>query len=73
MKGRRIVGEYPSEFEGDLNIGRGRLIPTTPWDSPFNAVASWMGAETSSELDSILPNRGNFPSLFQSGDLFEET
>ena len=33
VKGGQVAGQYPDDFRDDapLNIGRGRLIPTTPW------------------------------------------
>jgi uncharacterized protein (DUF1501 family) len=75
VKGRRIVGQYPSSLleHGELNIGRGRLIPTTPWESPFNAIAEWMGVVDvtgSKKLDYILPNRQSFPDLMGKEDFF---
>lgn len=69
VKGKRIVGKYPESFTGDLNIGRGRLIPTMPWESPFNAIAEWMGA---TKLDYVLPNRKSFPDVMGSIDCFVE-
>ena len=72
VNGRRIVGKYPPTFRLDYeyNIDRGRLIPTTSWDSIFNAIADWMGVTTEDEFDSILPNRQQFHDLFQATDLF---
>jgi len=33
VKGGQILGDYPSLGEdSDVNIGRGRLIPTTAWE-----------------------------------------
>jgi cullin-associated NEDD8-dissociated protein 1 len=34
VKGKQMLGKFPSrftEFESDVNVGRGRFIPTTPW------------------------------------------
>ena len=72
VKGNRIVGEYPSSLteSGPFNVGRGRIIPSTPWDSIFNGVANWLGVTESDKLDDALPNRGRFSSLFGAGDLF---
>jgi hypothetical protein len=35
VKGIQILGEYPDDLTGTgpLNIGRGRLIPTTSWEA----------------------------------------
>lgn len=75
IKGGIIHGKYPTDFSenGDLNIGRGRLIPTLPNEAPWQAVAQWMGVEDSKDLlDYILPNRKSFDacSLFTDEQLF---
>ena len=73
VKGRRIVGQYPPTFSLDYeyNIDRGRLIPTTAWDSIFNSIAEWMGINSESELLSMLPNRNKFNDLFPAAALFQ--
>ncbi len=43
-------------------LGRGRLIPTTPYESAWNAVVQWLGINDESTIDDILPNRKSFPS-----------
>ena len=55
---------------GPLNIGRGRLIPTTSWDAIFNAVAEWAGVTDEADMAKVLPNRNNFNRLFTRGELF---
>ena len=59
VKGGQIHGQYPADItdSGPLNLGRGRMIPTTSWDSMFHSVVEWMGAETEEEKDDCLPNR----------------
>ena len=39
----QVLGDYPSDLseDGAQNIGRGRLIPTSPWEAVWNAVAGW--------------------------------
>jgi len=78
VKGGRIRGKYPDDITlaGSLNIGRGRVIPTTSWDSIFNAVVEWTGVDGDADLDYCLPNRnsaadpaGGFP-LYSKDDLF---
>lgn len=72
VAGGKIVGNYPEHFvDSPLNVGRGRLIPTTPWDAVFSAVATWIGVPNSA-LDEVCPNIGNFDSsyLFDPNDLF---
>ena len=74
VKGKQIVGSYPENLtdDGDLSLGRGRMIPTTSWDAVFLPLAEWVGVD-SSELDWICPNRDNFPSshFSKTTDLFK--
>eukprot|EP00549_Striatella_unipunctata_P022966 CAMPEP_0118696238 /NCGR_PEP_ID=MMETSP0800-20121206/13717_1 /TAXON_ID=210618 ORGANISM="Striatella unipunctata, Strain CCMP2910" /NCGR_SAMPLE_ID=MMETSP0800 /ASSEMBLY_ACC=CAM_ASM_000638 /LENGTH=328 /DNA_ID=CAMNT_0006595291 /DNA_START=174 /DNA_END=1160 /DNA_ORIENTATION=- len=73
LNGNRILGTYPPDLrEGsDVNVGRGRLIPSLPYECIFNAVAEWMGINGTG-LDEVLPNRKNFPSdkLYTAADFF---
>lgn len=74
VKGGQIHGDYPNDItlNGPLNIGRGRLIPTSSWETMFNGLVQWMGIETESELDYCMPNRINTETtLFTKDDLFE--
>ena len=74
LKGGRILGKYPDSFsrDGALVLDRGRMIPTTAWESPFNAIIEWMGITDPAELDAILPNRGVFLNdLFSAANLFQ--
>lgn len=60
VKGKRIFGQFPDLHLGNgLDIGDGRLIPTTSCDEYFAELALWFGA-SSSDLDQILPNIRNF-------------
>eukprot|EP00956_Cyclotella_meneghiniana_P012269 scaffold17437_cov79-Cyclotella_meneghiniana.AAC.1 len=47
VKGRQIVGSYPGNLtdDGELSLGRGRMIPTTSWDAVFLPLAEWAGVE----------------------------
>ena len=76
VKGRQMLGKFPTrltEFVSEVNIGRGRLLPTTPWESVFKAVSEWWGIEDPHELAKVLPHAANFGSgtLFSRADLFE--
>lgn len=78
VSGGKILGQYPEDITASspLNIGRGRIIPTTSWDSIWNGVAQWMGASSENDLDYCLPNRhvasgGGFTDLFHAKDLFQ--
>ena len=74
VRGGKIVGRYPDTLlpEGDLILDRGRVIPTTSWDSLFGATAEWAGV-ASEKLESVLPNRKNFDAagFLTKEDLFE--
>jgi uncharacterized protein (DUF1501 family) len=71
VKGEQIHGQYSRDLtdKGELNIGRGRLFPTTSLDAMWHGVTQWMGVEQA-RMDEVLPNRGNFSadSMFTSGD-----
>jgi uncharacterized protein (DUF1501 family) len=62
VKGKALYGEYPSlALNGELELGGGVLIPTTPNDLYFAELAMWYGVEPS-ELHNIFPNLSNFYS-----------
>lgn len=48
VKGGKVLGQYPKEFlQGDEDkdgvvLSRGRLIPTSPWDTIWKGVAEWL-------------------------------
>ena len=73
LNGSTIHGRYPETLgpDGDLNYspGRGRIIPSTPWESMWHPLAQFMGVRED-ELDFVIPNRGNFPDLLEIGDVF---
>ena len=75
MKGGQILGEYPDNLtdEGPLTLGRGRMIPSTPWDAVFKGIAVWLGVPNENMKD-VLPNLHNFPDsfLFTVDDMFED-
>ncbi len=62
VKGKRIYGEYPDLYQDSpLDVGRGRLIPTTSVDEFFAEMALWLGVPQSS-LPMVLPNISRFHS-----------
>ena len=71
VKGRQLLGRFPNDLTpaGPLNVGRGRLIPTTSWDHIFNAVGAWFDVGNAA-MDAVLPTRGNFDDLFEESDMF---
>jgi uncharacterized protein (DUF1501 family) len=63
VKGKRIYGEYPDLYQDSpLDVGRGRLIPTTSVDEFFAEMALWLGVPQSS-LPLVLPNISRFHSI----------
>lgn len=67
--GKKIYGQYPSlalnpDVGSELNpldLGTGRLIPTTSCDEYFAELALWLGVSPT-DLPIVLPNIGNFYS-----------
>ena len=74
VKGGQMHGEYPADLteSGPLNVGRGRIIPTTSWDSLFHSVVEWMGVQTDQEMDYCLPNRQQTGTrMYSAFEVFE--
>ena len=65
LSGGKVLGSYPNATQlgkgGALNIGRGRVIPTTSWEAVWQPLAQWMGVEDEARLATVLPNLANFP------------
>eukprot|EP00945_MAST-04E_sp_MAST-4E-sp1_P002536 g2536.t1 len=63
VKGSKFLGQYPEKLGSDssLNIGRGRILPTTSWEAMWNGLAEWFGV-VPSKIDEVLPNKQNFPN-----------
>ena len=60
LNGGAIHGEYPSlALDTTLDLGRGRLLPTTSTDVFYAELALWFGVEPA-ELPLVLPNIGRF-------------
>ncbi|HMO05080.1 MAG TPA: DUF1501 domain-containing protein [Kiritimatiellia bacterium] len=60
VNGRRIYGHYPDLYEDNaLDVGRGRLIPTTSTDAFFAELALWLGVSRTN-LPLVLPNITRF-------------
>ena len=73
VKGGQVLGKYPEDIstEGPYNIGRGRLMPTTAWESVWNSVAQWMGLEGEADLNYCMPNRlQTGAKLYTKSDVF---
>ena len=63
VNGGKILGTYPDDLTAAslLNSGRGRIIPTMPWEGVYKAVGEWFGVEPE-HMGTVLPNLGNFDS-----------
>lgn len=60
VNGQQVYGQYPELVpDGDADVGRGRIIPTTSCDEYFAELALWFGVEPG-ELATVLPNIGRF-------------
>ena len=64
VNGGQIYGEYPESLiaGNPLDLGRGRLLPTTSVDEYAAEMALWFGVDNDSNLETILPNIRNFYS-----------
>lgn len=77
VQGGRIYGQYPStlrltsgtSFINPLDLGRGRLLPTTSVDEMAAELAMWYGVPNDNNLELVLPNIRNFLSAGSSSPL----
>jgi cullin-associated NEDD8-dissociated protein 1 len=63
VRGGQIFGKFPDTLksDGERNLGgRGRLIPTTPWEGVWRGIAEWFGVEPG-QMGTVLPNLPRFP------------
>lgn len=62
VAGGDVHGEYPQSIalNNDLDIGRGRLLPTTSVDEYAAELAMWFGVENDNNMEVVLPNIRNF-------------
>ncbi len=70
VNGGNVYGSYPTSLAtgNSLDIGRGRILPTTSVDEYYLELANWFGiSPTSTEMQFILPNLSNF---WSSGSAF---
>ena len=81
VKGGKVHGQFPSDLRigGELDVGSGRLIPTTPWEGLWKGVVGWLGVEEGEgegggdEMRRIMPNVVNFGSeqLVSKGEMYD--
>ncbi|TWU57320.1 DUF1501 domain-containing protein [Rubripirellula reticaptiva] len=62
VTGGRIHGDYPLSLASGnaLDLGRGRLLPTTSVDQMAAELAMWYGVANDNNMEHILPNIRNF-------------
>lgn len=60
VRGGKVYGQYPdTALKSSLDVGNGRLLPTTAVDQYAATLATWMGVRDS-DLGMVLPNIGHF-------------
>ena len=74
VAGARVWGSYPDELgdDAELNVGRGRLLPTLGWESMWHALAQWMDVPAA-RMEEVLPNLPGFAAagkLLHGAQLF---
>lgn len=64
VSGGNVYGDYPDSLAAGnpLDVGRGRLIPTTSVDEYAAEMLLWMGVANNADLEMVLPNIRNFYS-----------
>lgn len=78
IEGGKIFGDYPTSLlnptgldensnDYNLDVGRGRLIPTLSVDELSAEMAMWFGVDNGPDLEMILPNIRRFYSSTASG------
>ncbi|MEM9588902.1 MAG: DUF1501 domain-containing protein [Planctomycetota bacterium] len=62
VQGGRLYGEYPTSLApgNELDLGRGRLLPTHSVDQFAAELALWYGVPNDQCLEDMLPNIRNF-------------
>jgi uncharacterized protein (DUF1501 family) len=63
IKGSQMHGAFPSldlQSQSIVDVRRGSVIPTTPWEGLWSPIAKWFGVEES-KLNEVMPNLPNFP------------
>jgi len=72
VRGGQILGKYPTDLSrgNRLDVGRGRMVPTTAWDQVWPGIAEWFGVDKA-DMEKIVPNKANFPSVLTKADMFK--
>jgi len=73
IRGGQIFGQYPErliEEHSNVNIGRGRILPTTSFEHVWAPIAKWYGVNDM-DMKAVLPNVENF-DVFEMSQLYRE-
>jgi uncharacterized protein (DUF1501 family) len=75
VRGGRMLGKYPdrlTEEDSDVTIGRGRILPTTPWEAVWSGLAQWWDIPEEDIRDEILPRMKYWPreDMFNRSHVF---
>jgi uncharacterized protein (DUF1501 family) len=70
VQGGRVYGDYPETLRAgnDLDLDRGRLIPTTSVDQYSAELAFWFGMSNDSDLETVIPNIREFYGSGETSD-----
>ena len=75
VRGGQILGSYPGDLSesSPINLGRGRVLPTSSWEAVWSGLLEWMDVDAS-EMPAVLPNRANFAAsqLFTRAQMFKK-
>lgn len=65
VRGGLVHGTFPElRVDGPDSINtKGQMLPTTPWESVWKPIASWMGVAEDGLGGGVLPNAENFRSI----------
>ena len=67
VAGGKVYGDYPSlALDSPLDVGRGRMIPTTSVDEFVADLALWMGVSPT-DIPLVIPNIGRFHDVIGGG------
>lgn len=72
LKGGQIFGKHPTSMSVDVDDvdNRGRLIPTTSWETFYEPIMEWFGVNEE-KMAEVLPNLKNFPEHILKTDMFD--
>lgn len=74
VNGGQILGKYISDFDGPLVTKRGRVIPTTPWESVWFGISQWLGVDPQKMQEVIIDREAEIQNkeYFNSTTLFKD-